>query len=81
MTETKKQTHVYKKGTIGDTINKKVSWIIEASKDIFKDKTHPFYGKTEKEIAEIFLVDYQTKKFIANEVIIEVKKYYKIKEV
>ena len=64
--------------TIGDKIKEDTEWILATSKNIFENRhDHPLWRKTEKEIAELFLVDHQMKIFKSEQTIKKVREHYK----
>ena len=63
--------------TIGDKIKEDTEWILATSKNIFENKyDHQLWRKTEKEIAELFLVDHLMRIFRAEQTIKAVREHY-----
>jgi len=65
--------------TIGEAIDEEVKEIIEMV-GWERKPDHPFYGKSDAELAELFLVDQWNKIFKAQKVTRLVKKHFGIKE-
>ena len=66
--------------TVGQIIKKEVAKIIDMA-GWERKPDHPFYGKSEKEIAELLLLDEQMAIFKAEEIIKAVRRHYEGKNI